>query len=160
MASHTYTPCSSSKSDRLFVIQNTLTSPYRLIPTIQISQSPEMSPTCLTTSEKTGIPSNSEPNQLSNQNDNPENWILENICELQTPKKNSCNSSETITHTNTSSIYNDLNTLLLKHGLPPLPHMPISGQLGITFHQKFISGSKTNSTWYAKAQHNETLDQE
>nr|AMN10093.1 C3 protein [Grapevine red blotch virus] len=160
MASHTYTPCSSSKSDRLFVIQNTLTSPYRLIPTIQISQSPEMSPTCLTTSEKTGIPSNSEPNLLSNQNDNPENRILENICELQTPKKSSCNSSETITHTNTSSIYNDLNTLLLKHGLQHLPPMPTNGQLGITFHQKFISGSKMNSSWYVKIQPEETSDQE
>nr|WBA90039.1 C3 protein [Grapevine red blotch virus]WBA90046.1 C3 protein [Grapevine red blotch virus]WBA90053.1 C3 protein [Grapevine red blotch virus]WBA90060.1 C3 protein [Grapevine red blotch virus]WBA90067.1 C3 protein [Grapevine red blotch virus] len=160
MASHTYTPCSSSKNDRLFAIQNTLTSPYRLIPITPISQSPEMSPTCLITSEKKEIPSSTVQSQFSNQKSNPENWILENSYELQIPKTSFSNSSNSITPTNTSSIYNDLNTLLLKHGLPPLPHMPISGQLGITFHQKFISGSKTNSTWYEKTQHIETLDQE
>nr|ARI46356.1 C3 protein [Grapevine red blotch virus] len=160
MASHTYTPCSSSKNDRLFAIQNTLTSPYRLIPITPISQSPEMSPTCLITSEKKEIPSSTVQSQLSNQRSNPENWILENSYELQIPKTSFCNSSNNITPTNTSSIYNDLNTLLLKHGLQHLPPMPTNGQLGVTFHQKFISGSKMNSSWYVKIQPEGTSGQE
>nr|ASX95525.1 C3 protein [Prunus geminivirus A] len=150
MESHTYTPCSSSKKGNVFVIQNTLTSPYRLIPTTQTSQNPETSKTYTNTSPRTETTLNLEKSQDSTIDQDLERWILENTSKSPTAEKNSSTSSRPTTHTSTSSIYNDLNTLLTKHGLQCLPPMSEHGQLGITFHQKFSNGSTQSSSWYVK----------
>nr|AVD73959.1 C3 Protein [Prunus geminivirus A] len=152
MESHTYTPCSSSGKGSAFVIQNTLTSPYRLIPITQTSQNQETSKTFTNTSPRMETTSSSEKNQPSTLEQDLERWILENTSKSPTPEKNSSTSSKPTTHTSTSSIYNDLNTLLTKHGLQCLPPMSENGQLGITFHQKFSSGPTQNSSWYVKIQ--------
>nr|AYH51134.1 C3 [Wild vitis virus 1] len=151
MASHTYTPCSSSPSARRFVIQNTLTSPYRLIPITQISPSPETLTTSTTTSERMEIQQNPAQNPPETEpEDEIARLISENTYVPPPANTSSWNSLETIIPTSTPSIYNDLNMLLIKHGLQPLPSMPANSTLSITCHQKLTIGSRQNSTWYVK----------
>nr|AST09929.1 C3 [Wild vitis virus 1] len=153
MASHTYTPCSSSSGARRFVIQNTLTSPYRLIPITPTSQNPETLKTSTTTSERMEIQQNSAQNPTELEQDTEiERLISENTYVPPPANTSSLNSLETIIPTSTPSIYNDLNMLLIKHGLQPLPSMPVNSTLSITCHQKLIIGSRQNSTWYVKIQ--------
>nr|AST09899.1 C3 [Wild vitis virus 1] len=153
MASHTYTPCSSSSGARRFVIQNTLTSPYRLIPITPTSPNPETLKTSTTMSERMEIQQNSEQNPTElDQDTEIERLISENTYVPPPANTSSLNSLETIIPTSTPSIYNDLNMLLIKHGLQPLPSMPANSTLSITCHQKLTIGSRQNSTWYVKIQ--------